>query len=254
MSVIPLIIQVIKWLLIVLFTPVRKVLGLFLFWPAMLFRGYARNVVFNYKLNNGLWLKRLYERPMSRQQNKIFNSQITIHPYHETAGGFISTRYVSPFEYFFVYWFIWGWLDDDSNYDVMDLGYVQAILRGEHKKPITMKLFRRALERDVAYMKRCLYGNAFDLGDKRNLSKHSAFRLVSTALWVMRNTAYNFKYDQYETCDETKTWLLVVNLFGSSYEIGWAKDGEVKVNPTCAPLGKEQNDVVQNYTLVFRSR
>ncbi|QJT71032.1 hypothetical protein GR7B_00234 [Vibrio phage vB_VcorM_GR7B] len=213
---------------VVLFTLLRKVVGLVAFWFALPFRGYARNVVYNYRLNHGKYLKRLWERPIRLSEDM---SVFIIDPYHGTEGGFIRCRDVSHIEYFLVYWFIWGWLDDDTNYDTMCLGFTEKVLTGEHPKGWFTKLFRKQLEGAVVTMTNSLYGNSFDLGDRR--ACEPLFSFPASLLWLMRNTAYNFKYSQYETLDESRVFYF--EIFNRAF--GWKPEGII--------CGR------QNYTLVF---
>lgn len=215
----------IKYLFILLFTLVRKVFGLFWFWIVCPFRGYARNVVYNYKLQNGLWLKRLNER-----NPKLYGGK-----YHLTGGrtqtGKINYRKISKLEYLFVYWFIWGWLDDDSNYDTCDLGFIQKVITGEHKSWMG-KPFKDLLKQHAQIMEASVFGNSFELGDIR--AQSPVLLSVSTLFWLMRNTAYNFKYDQYESKEQD----FYFELFG--YAFGWAPQDIVHGQ--------------QNYTLKFFDR
>lgn len=182
---------------IILFTLFRKVFGLFWFWLAVHFRGWARNVVYNYTLENKIWIKRLYER------------QPTNHSYYYTLNGEYITGTVAKMvtcwlEFKLAYWFVWGWLDDDANYDVTDVGYIETYLSGERKTLFSLN----KLEEEVKYLKSCKFGNTFDLGDLRSLNpielKH-CWR--SVLLWNKRNTSYNFKYSMYETIDKEETFI-----------------------------------------------
>lgn len=202
------------YFLVLIFTLIRKVVGLPMFWLAAPFRGYARNVVYNYKLNNGKWLKRLYERA-PQQVNGYWMLKGG-----RTAPGKVKVRKVYFIEYFFVYWFLWGWLDDDSNRDVVDAGYIKTLLDGERKGWV-VKLFGGHLETEYAYLLTVMFGNTFELGDLRHANKVSLRKCwLSTTLWVLRNTAYNFKYDQYETVSEKRifNWKLKEKVFGWVYE------------------------------------
>jgi len=208
-----------KYLLIMLFTLFRKMVGPFWFWVVVWFRSYARNVVYNYKLQNGLWLKRLYERSPEKVTGgyALVSTRSVHHLVKGKVSGFVKYRRISLIEYLFVYWFIWGWLDDDSNHDTLEIGFIRNILSGENKSPIAMALFKERLEAMVTSAKPEWFGNAFELGDHR--AKHPLIIFLGTWLWVWRNTAYNFKYDQYESLSNGfyKEW------FG--YSFGWvAKD------------------------------
>jgi len=202
-------VNILAYIGILLFTLFRKVFGLAWFWVIVWFRKYARNVVYNYKLQNNLWLKRLKERPIVDEV-----SHYRIQPFHGADGGYITKRGVSKMEYLFTYWFIWGWLDDDSNYDTCDLGFIEKVLTGEHPKPLTVKLFGKYLRGSVQKMKSGLYGNTFDIGDTR--SKDPMLFFWASWLWLVRNTAYNFKYDQFES--DTQHFYFRILGYGFGWE------------------------------------
>jgi hypothetical protein len=79
--------------------------------------------------------------------------------------GVIKYRKISLLEYYFSLFVLWGWVDDDSNYDTYD---------------------------GVSSEDKVMYGNAFDLGDAR--AKYPLFNFKRSSLWNIRNTAYNFNY------------------------------------------------------------
>lgn len=220
---------------ILLFTVFRKIIGVPMFFVAVWFRGYARNVVYAYKLQNGLWLKRLNEKVVPGQDG---SQGYYLLDGGRTREGYVRTsRVISKLEYLLVYWFIWGWLDDDSNYDTCDLGFTKSIISGERTDHWANKYFSNRLKKEALYLfgNRSLFGNTFELGDVRNVAAiplHKTF--LSTLLWVMRNSAYNFKYDQYETTDTDKVFCFT-NKRGKHF--GWVKEGVV--------------DGKQNYSLRF---
>lgn len=181
----------VKYLWILLFTVFRKVFGLFWFWIAVHFRGWARNRVYNYKLQHGLWLKRLYER------NPVDDGESYILTGGRTGTGLLFKKSVSWFEYQLAYWFVWIWVDDDSNRDVTDLGYIKTYLSGERKTWFSLNKLRKEAE----YLEEsCVFGNTFELGDIRNLLKVDIRKCWRSAfLWNKRNTAYNARYDMFET-------------------------------------------------------
>lgn len=177
----------IKYVAILAFALFRKVFGLVWIYVALPFRQYARNTVYNYALSNGIYLKRLLERPIyESEEYEDIKPYYAIMPYHGTEGGFIHKRKVSAIEYYVVVWLIWGWLDDDSNYDTYDCGFINTIRNGERLNWFPKK-----------WLDGCKceqYGNSFDLGDARL----KEFSFWGTTLWNIRNTAYNFKYLHYE--------------------------------------------------------
>ncbi len=218
--------QYLKFTGIMLFTLWRKVFAVVWFWVAAPFREFARNTVYNYKLQNNLWLKRLYERtPQNIQGGWSLTGG-------RTDEGFIKHRKISSLEYYLVYWLVWGWLDDDANHDVTDIGYIKTIISGERTHWLGSKFIPR-LEKELSYLEKCKFGNTFELGDKRTpLELHKCW--LSSLLWsCLRNGAYNFKYDQFETIDEGSIFKFKIG----SVVIGWVPDDVVN--------GK------QNYSLRF---
>ena len=198
---------------IILFTAFRKVFGLVWYFVAVPFRGYARSVVYNYVLQNGLYLKRLLERPIEDAHHGW-----VIKPFHGSDGGYIEHRKVSWLKYQLVYWFIWGWLDDDSNYDTFTKGHNGTIIRGERQQWLPSFIVK-ALEK--ANEKETPFGNSFDLGDRR--AEFACFDFWSATLWTWRNTAYNFKYMQWE---ENRPEMLFYHTVGS-WKFGYKADGRL---------------------------
>lgn len=189
---------------ILLWTLFRKPIGLVWIYIALPFRGYANNTVFNYALKNGVYLQRLLERPIQEHTDCY-----KILPYHGTQGGYIKKRQVSWLEYKLVYWFIWGWLDADSNHDTFDYNHTKK-LKKEWKwfDDVTIGL------------EEPFYGNSFDLGDKR--AEYPSFNFWATTAWTWRNTAYNFRYTQWEKHkDDKNIWHVE---FSNGWELGWKQD------------------------------
>lgn len=213
-----------KYLGVILFTVFRKVFGLFWFWLILPFRGYARNVVYNYTLQNNIWLKRLYERNPIRVEGG----------WELTGGrvekGFIRFKDVTWLEYQFMYWLVWIWVDDDSNRDVTDLGYIRTYLDGERKTWFS----RDKLLKEYNYLSGIKFGNTFELGDLRAEYPVEIFKSWRcTLLWLKRNTGYNAKYSQFETINKKD----VFRIDFKDKIIGWVEEGVVN--------GK------QNYSLRF---
>lgn len=177
-----------RYLLILLFVPFRKSFGLLWYFVALPFRAYARSVVYNYSLENGVYLKRLGERPITK-----VDGDYVIAPYHGSKGGYIRYKKTNWLQYQLMFWLVWGWVDDDSNYDTYTKGYNKTILDGERFTWLP-EFIKNDLQRD--YDEDSLYGNSFDLGDKR--ADFPVFGFWSAYLWTIRNTSYNFKYMLHE--------------------------------------------------------
>jgi len=174
----------IAWFFIYVFASLIGKLWIFAVIP---FRAQARNVVYNYTLQNGIRLKRLSERFPSETE-----SGWRLKDVHGVAPlqGEIRRRKVSRLKYLLTVWLVWGWLDDDSNHDTTDLGHVRSVNAGEQFAweawLIRPWLRRYDIPDNVAF------GNAFDLGDVR--AEHPYYHWVPTFIWNTRNTAMNFKY------------------------------------------------------------
>jgi len=192
-----------RYLAILAFALFRKVFGLVWFYVALPFRRWARSVVYNYTLQNGLYLKRLLDRPISQLGEheylgkKFYGWKIA--PYHGTIdGGYIEYRKVSWLQYQLSYWLVWGWVDDDSNHDTMDKGHTDKVISGEHFGWLPQWL--RDTCKNIEWKS---HGNTFDTGDALD----SEFHWLGSTLWLVRNTAYNFKYDLHECLPGNKWYF-----------------------------------------------
>jgi len=178
-------------------------------------RSYSRNTVYNYILAHpeSQWLKRLYER------NPTFNNELDGYTLSggRTRDGFIKYKQVYWFEFYPTLWLLWGFVDDDSNHDVTDKGFIETITSGEREHWLG-KYFIPQLEKEVEYINTKEFGNTFELGDYRNEDRVSIWKCpLSTFIWgVLRNGAYNFKYYQYETIFEEDLFD-TVTIFGYSF-------------------------------------
>jgi len=217
----------IRYILIGIWTIIRKIIGVPVTLIVAPFRGWANNVVFNYALQNkDVYIKRLSERPITLNQ---ISGNWDIGPYHGTDGGYIRYRKISKIEYIIAYWCVFGWMDQDSNYDTFCNTYNQTIIDGERMTWLPQYIIDRLTE-DNEVCRNTIYGNTFDLGDKR--ADYSVFRFWSVLLWSIRNTAYGFKYMQFET-DKPRSewfWLDISKLGGTGFgnrpkdgrlEFGW---------------------------------
>lgn len=159
------------------------------------FRGYARNIVYNYVLQNNLPLKRLYERnplflghTVTDVPGWILEDIHGLSNQPEKLTGFIKLRHVNRLQFYLVVFLIWGWLDDDSNQDTTDTGYIRTLITGERKSWHSIfNPWLRKIDLDKA-----VFGNSFDLGDVR--AQYPFFNWAATAVWNDRNTALNFAY------------------------------------------------------------
>jgi len=213
------------WL--VFFTIFSKIFGLFWFWLVLPFRGYARNVVYNYALENGILIKRLYERNPKEYDDR-WELMSNMHP--ETKGGYIKKRKVKYLEYILVKYLIWGWLDDDAYCDTFSAGHNETYLSGERKLfgfiPMNNWLGRKLLVGKNQCENEEIKGNTFDIGDKR--AENPKFNFLGAFIWNVRNTAYNFSYmDQVITEDD---WAYFPLIHVGSLIFGWEENGSVIIN------------------------
>lgn len=158
------------------------------------FRAYARNYVQNCVLQwkmdgkdgRKLWLGRLWEREPTLVDAEFRWYLKDIH--NVNIEGYIDFRTVNKFQFYLIVFFIWGWLDDDSNEDTTDSGHIERAIANKPKWYDACTLILRPFLKPVD----TVYGNSFDLGDVR--SDHPYFHWANTALWSCRNTAMNFQY------------------------------------------------------------
>lgn len=170
-----------------------KTLGKVWIFAAIPFRVYARSVVYNYVLQNDLPLKRLRERNPEKKWAAVSQAYYwSLQDVHElfvnkSPAGYVFIRNVSKLKFYLVVFFIWGWLDDDSNQDTTDTGYIKTLLTGERKS--WHRIFNPWLRKmDLGVV----YGNSFDLGDVR--AQYPVFNWAAALVWNERNTAMNFQY------------------------------------------------------------
>lgn len=168
-----------------------KTIGKFWVFAAIPFRAYACSVVFNYVLQNDLPFKRLRERnPAWDSLGKGWKLE-DIHGLSnepQKLTGWIAYRPVNKLQYYLVVFFIFGWLDPDSNHDTTDAGYIKTLLSGERKS--WHRVFNKWLRK--IDLDGIIYGNALDLGDVR--AQYPFYNLAATFVWTDRNSAMGFQY------------------------------------------------------------
>jgi len=192
---------------------IRHTIGLVMIWFAIPFRKYGRSVVYNYHLQNGIFLKRLFERkPRRTPSGWTLNGGE-----HSSTIGFVKYRDVNKIQYYLVLWFIWLWLDDDSNEDTYSAGFNMTIVNGERKTWMPEFIKRRLHKAATTTNVTAIRGNSFDLGDVRG--EYPLFEFWSVLLWTLRNSAYNFNYKFNEIKDTSMLFRIVI--FGRLF--GWDK-------------------------------
>lgn len=212
----------IKWTLLALFKPIRKILGLAWVFPVIPFRAYVRNYVYNYFLQSGRIPKRLAER--SPRWAVVGWELQDIHSVGRK--GFVYHRSIHKAWAWVLILLAWGFLDDDSNHDTSDAGHIKRFLE--------MDTWRYGqLQRDsiTSWLNADpTYGNTFDLGDLR--ASDPEYNFWSTLVWNTRNSAYNFDYLWYQSADPRDSWLITI----LGMDFGWKPDGTGWHSFCCGPL------------------
>ena len=176
-----------RYILILVLSLIGKVVGVPMFYLLLPFRAYARNRVYNYVLQNNVYLKRLEEREYKLSGFGYAITKASHKKFRLNGLGFIEYKKVSFLEYCLAL-FIWVWFDDDSNYDTHDGIETNETL----DKP---------------------FGNAFDLGDLR--AEYPIVDGMKTFKWICRNTFYNANYMFEEIRENSKyNFFKVIKIFG----------------------------------------
>ena len=177
-----------RYLLILVIKLVGKIIGVPIFYILLPFRAYARNRVYNYVLQNNIYLKRLEDKNYVLENGVYYPLNLSKKDYKLRDKGYIKYKKVSKIEYFLAL-FIWVWFDDDSNYDTHD---------GTETEETILKPF----------------GNTWDLGDLRG--EYPIIDGMKTFKWICRNTFYNFGYMFEEIREHNK-----YNFYIQFPKIGW---------------------------------
>lgn len=176
-----------RYILILVVKLVGKIIGVPMFYILLPLRAYARNRVYNYVLQNNVYLKRLEEREYKLSGFGYAITKASHKKFRLNGLGFIEYKKVSFLEYCLAL-FIWVWFDDDSNYDTHDGVETNETL----DKP---------------------FGNTFDLGDLR--AEYPIVDGMKTFKWICRNSFYNFGYMFEEIRENDKNnFFKVIKIFG----------------------------------------
>ena len=170
-----------RYILILVLNLVGKVIGVPMFYLLLPFRAYARNRVYNYVLQNNVYLKRLEEREYKLSGFGYAITKASHKKFRLNGLGFIEYKKVSFLEYCLAL-FIWVWFDDDSNYDTHD-----------------------GVETNETFDKP--FGNTFDLGDLR--AEYPIVDGMKTFKWICRNTFYNANYMFEEIREKDKNFFYI---------------------------------------------
>ena len=173
-----------------------KFIGFFAIWWAIPFRAYARNYIQNGVLQ---WkyedrLSRLWQREpelhyLDFDEKTPLGWELKDIVHNIGENGFIKYRKVNKYQFWFILWTVYIWLDDDSNHDTTDLDYIKTWVNGE-RKDYKLAGIVRWLVRKVNFNQ--VYGNSFDLGDIR--AEHPYFNFWCTFFWNLRNLSMNYQY------------------------------------------------------------
>lgn len=188
-----------RYLLIILMKLLGKIIGIPIFYLLLPFRAYSRNRVYNYVLQNNIYLPRLLDRKW------VFNSETKLYfpankskkTFNLKNDAYIQYRKVSKLEYYFAL-SMWIWFDDDSNYDTHDGIPEEESLN----KP---------------------FGNTFDLGDLRG--DYPIVNGMRTLQWISRNTFYNFNY-MFEECLPTNKNFFYIKFESKGWHFGYIPTGK----------------------------
>ncbi len=172
-----------RYILILVLNLVGKVVGVPMFYLLLPFRAYARNRVYNYVLQNNVYLKRLEEREYKLSGFGYAITKASHKKFRLNGLGFIEYKKVSFLEYCLAL-FIWVWFDDDSNYDTHDGIETHETLA----KP---------------------FGHTFDLGDLRG--QYPIVDGMKTFKWICRNSYYNANY-MFEEIRENSKYNFYIKL------------------------------------------
>lgn len=164
---------------------------------AYLFRGYSTNVVFNYCLQNNIYLPRLKEIGWYFVEEESMYRP-TRKKYGIIDNGYLRYRKISKLEYYLVMWFLWKWVDNDTNNDTTDKNLIMEKVINKESYAWFPEWMRNIVRKEKHRLESDgQYGNAWYLGDARKREWH----WISSILWIIRNTCYNYNY-MFEECAE----------------------------------------------------
>jgi len=171
-----------------------KLAGIFMIWGSIKDRAYWRDVVYNHVLQHNLQnnLNRLWER------NPTWNGNgWNLHNKNGQIIGEVIFIKDLPYEEFHRAYHHWKWLDDDSDLDTTDPGYINSITAG----PGSWRNRTADRTKDFFWYRRFLpvfepnsriLGKAFELGSTRAGSPY--YNFWCTLAWTLRNSAMNRQY------------------------------------------------------------
>ena len=177
-----------RYVFILIAKLVGKIIGVPIFYLLLPLRHKARHIVYNYVLQNNIYLPRLLEKDYKYSQGLYTPKNISHKTYRLKNDGYVKYEKISKSRYY-LWLFIWIWFDDDSNYDTHD---------GTESEETFDKPF----------------GNTWDLGDLR--AEYPIVDGMKTFKWILRNSFYNFNYMFEEIRENDKNFFYV-----KLEKIGW---------------------------------
>lgn len=164
---------------------------------AYLTRDYSTNVVFNYVLENKIHLPRLKEIGwVFCPDEKLYKP--TLKKNGIITEGYLKYRKISKLEYYLVMWFLWKWVDNDTNNDTTDKHLIMDKVINKESYPSFPEWVRNIVRKERSRLETYgQYGNAWYIGDARKREWY----WISSILWLIRNTCYNYNY-MFEECAE----------------------------------------------------
>ena len=155
-----------RYIFILVAKLVGKIIGVPVFYLLLPLRHKARHIVYNYVLQNNIYLPRLLEKDYKYSQGLYTPKNISHKAYRIKNDGYVKYEKISKTRYY-LWLFVWIWFDDDSNYDTHD---------GTESEETFDKPF----------------GNTWDLGNLR--AEYPIVDGMKTFKWILRNSYYNANY------------------------------------------------------------
>ena len=168
-------------------------------------RRYTTNRVFNYVLQNNVYLPRLQEIGW------YYDSKTNCYLNNTHKEGYIKYKKVSKIEYYFALSF-WIWIDNDSSRDTTSNGLVFNRILTKQTWSFMPDIFRKIVAKEKAKSDSINnLGKAWIMGD----NVKSEWYWISSTIWLFRNTAYGFNYMFEEIREDSRyNFFKVIKIFG----------------------------------------
>jgi len=162
------------------------------YWFAIPFRKYGRNIVYNYAIQNNIYINGFSCNKFEYTDTNYEKLYLIINPKNNINTGYIVYKKVNKLEYLFAKWFIWIWLDDKADMDLFD---TSDLIYMKNKKSLNKYYYEYIAMRKNSY-------NSFQLGDKQFDYNYFLPALVH----FFRMKECNFEYMYNYTTDSNKTF------------------------------------------------